>query len=154
MRRSLARRREVAQEHAGARPHDRGQAREGSRCRTSNTIHTVDERGTRECRIKVAIGANKLRWTQHHQVHQSPGVQFRFPIGTEVYRVTKVARCTQQGENPGTDAMAKFIVTFKQLIYTITNLAMDTLLPDTKLVELNFPSRSTRRRSGRSGIIR
>ena len=62
-------------------------------------------------------------------------------IETEVHRVTKVSRCTLQGEPPRTDAFARVSVAFKQLIYTIANLAMDKLGLVTELVELKDSSK-------------
>ena len=119
----------------------RGHAKMLSICSSSNTTKTVDERAARACRTKVAIGTHKPRWTHHHQVHQSPRVHPRFPTATKVFRVTEVDRCTQQGESPCTDAIAKLSVVSRRLIYTITNMAMDSLVLVIKLVELNFSSR-------------
>ena len=80
--------------------------------------------------------AQKWHLAQHHTVHQSPRVQLRFPLGTEVFCVTEAARRKQQGEIPCTDATAKLSVAFRQLIYTITNPATDKLGLLTRLVGL------------------
>ena len=72
----------------------------------------------------------------HKQTHQSHPIQPRFQVETKVYRVTEVARWTQQGEIRRTDAIAKLLVTFKQVMHNITNLAMNKLRLVTKLVEL------------------
>ena len=56
MRRSSARSREVSQQHAGARQHDRGHAKVGSTSSSFNTIQTVEERAARACRAEVASG--------------------------------------------------------------------------------------------------
>ena len=80
------------------------------------------QRAARACRTNVALGTTKPGWTQHHQVHKLPRIQPRFTIETEVYGVTAVSRCTQQGEIPRTDAFVKLSVAFEQLICTIANI--------------------------------
>ena len=61
---------------------------------------------------------------QKYRVHQCPRVQLRVPVETEVHRVTEDARCTQQGDVPRMDAIAKLAVAFKLFIIT-ANLSMD-----------------------------
>ena len=120
---SMARRREVTQEHALARQHDQGHAQVGSTCSSSNA--TIDNSLTQEC--SASMSHTKLQMvqtsrgeTQHHQVHKSPCVHsLASQFETEVYRVTAVSRRNQQGEIPRTDAFAKLLVAFKQLVGTI-----------------------------------
>ena len=85
------------------------------------------------------MGANKRRSTQYRQLHNSPKVQPLFTVETEVYRVTEVSRCTQQGEIPHTEALSQLLGAFKQLIHSIENLALDNLGLVTMLVGRNIP---------------
>ena len=86
---------------------------------------------------KVAFGTHKPRWIQYHESTNHPGYGLA-SHETEVYKVTEVSRCTQQGEIPRTDAFATFSVAFEQLTCTIANLAMDKLGVAARMVDLIF----------------
>ena len=110
-----------------------------STCSSSNTTQTVDE--------GAALNMSHSRgfWYTQAEVDTTPSSP---QITQSTASLHGVSRYTQLGEIPRTPSG------FKQLIFSITNLAMDKLGLVTKLTELNIPSlrspdRQERRRSER-----
>ena len=97
-----------------------------------------DEKAAGACRTLMAIGTNKPKLTQHHQVPQITQSTALLHKQNRSLQNSKVSRCTQQGEIPRTDSNSQW----SSSTSSSANLTMDKLGWVTELVELNIPTRS------------